>query len=194
MTGGLNPVPFLYLRHGETDWNAKGLSQGNIDIPLNATGRAQAIAAAPLLAGRGIRSIVSSPLSRARDTADAVAAVLGIAVATDTDLREVEFGTHEGQPMAEWFADWVAEEFTPPGAEPFAALRRRAVAAVNRATARPGMVLIVGHGAFFRAIRSAAGLIANVRTKNATPIRMQPPPPGEAAWQLSLLAGDGVSS
>mgnify|MGYP003704279353 CR=1 FL=1 len=37
--------PFWFLRHGETDWNAQGLSQGNVDIPLNATGRAQAVAA-----------------------------------------------------------------------------------------------------------------------------------------------------
>lgn len=187
MTAALNPVPFLYLRHGETDWNAQGLSQGNIDIPLNATGRAQALAAAPLLRGRGVRSIVSSPLSRARDTAEAAAALLGLPVLVDADLREVGFGTHEGQPMADWFADWVGGTFTPDGAEPFAALRARAVAAVNRATSHPGMVLIVGHGAFFRAIRSAAGLVANVRTRNATPLRMDPPADGGAAWRLSML-------
>ena len=29
---------FWFLRHGETDWNAKGWSQGNVDIPLNANG------------------------------------------------------------------------------------------------------------------------------------------------------------
>ena len=62
-------TPFWFLRHGETDWNAQGLSQGNVDIPLNATGIAQAHAAAPLLRNRGISHIVASPLSRAHDTA-----------------------------------------------------------------------------------------------------------------------------
>ena len=60
---------FWFLRHGETDWNARNLSQGNTDIPLNEVGRAQAVNAAKLLRTRGIRSIVSSPLSRAHDTA-----------------------------------------------------------------------------------------------------------------------------
>ena len=38
MSTPLSATPFWFLRHGETDWNAQGLSQGNIDIPLNATG------------------------------------------------------------------------------------------------------------------------------------------------------------
>ena len=27
MTAALNPIPFWFLRHGETDWNAQGLSR-----------------------------------------------------------------------------------------------------------------------------------------------------------------------
>ena len=54
MSGALTQVPFWYLRHGETDWNAQGLSQGSIDIPLNPTGLEQARSAALLLRNRGI--------------------------------------------------------------------------------------------------------------------------------------------
>jgi probable phosphoglycerate mutase len=183
----LNPVAFLYLRHGQTDWNARNVSQGNVDIPLNATGRAQAVQAAGLLKHRGIRTIVASPLSRARDTAATVAAALDLPVAIDEGLREASFGAQEEQLMGEWFHDWVAERFVPEGGEPFATLRDRAAAAINRATAREGLVLVVGHGAFFRAVRSAADLTADVRTQNAQPLRMDPPANGSAAWMLSPL-------
>ena len=61
---GLPRTAFWYLRHGETDYNANGLSQGAIDIPLNATGRAQAKAAAPILANRGIVTMICSPMLR----------------------------------------------------------------------------------------------------------------------------------
>lgn len=182
-------VPFWFLRHGETDWNARGLSQGNIDIPLNAVGRAQAERAAAALAEtrgtpRAIASIVSSPLGRARDTAMAVAAKLGIEVEIEDDLHEVAFGVQEGQPMAGWFDDWVEGHFTPEGAESFAQLRARTVAVLDRCLARPGPVLVVAHGALWRAFRQAAGLPANVRTPNALPLWVTPPAEGETAWNF----------
>jgi broad specificity phosphatase PhoE len=183
----LEPIPFWFLRHGETDWNARGVSQGNIDIPLNATGLAQARAAADKLRNRGIATIISSPLSRARVTAEFVGEALELPVALDPDLREVAFGVQEGQQMSGWFADWVAGRFTPEGAETFAALRRRAVAAANRATAQPPAVLVVAHGALFRSVRAAMGIEPNMRTQNAVPIFCEPPRDGATAWTLSPL-------
>ena len=171
---------FWFLRHGETDWNARGLSQGNVDIPLNETGRAQAAAAATMLRHRGIATVVSSPLSRAHDTALAYATDAGHTVTIDEGLREVSFGSQEGQPMTEWFNDWVAGTYTPPDAEPFAALRTRAREAVNRALALPAPVLVVAHGALFRALRAEMGLEANVRTPNAMPFFCRPGTP----WEL----------
>jgi broad specificity phosphatase PhoE len=180
------PVAFWFLRHGETEWNARSLSQGSVDIPLNPRGIAQAEAAAKALKGRGIATIIHSPLGRARHTAEIVAAELGLPVAEDEDLRESAFGTHEGQPMGDWFAEWVHGRFTPPGGEPFPALRLRAVAAVNRALGEPPSVLLVGHGAFWRAVRSAIGLEVNVRTPNATPLFVRPPASGAGAWTLEV--------
>lgn len=182
----ITPVAFWFLRHGETDWNARSLSQGSTDIPLNARGVAQAEAAAKALRGRGIATIIHSPLARARRTAEIVAAELGLPLAEDEDLRESAFGTHEGQPMGAWFAEWVAERYTPPGGERFADLRTRAVAAVNRALGEPPVVLLVGHGAFWRAIRSALGLEVNVRTPNATPLFVRPPADRAGAWTLEV--------
>ena len=177
----LTPRAFWFLRHGETDWNARGLSQGNVDIPLNEVGMAQARTAAGLLRNRGIRSIVASPLSRAHDTALAAAAVVGRDVVLQDDLREVNFGAQEGQPMAAWFDDWIAGHVTPEGGESFSALRARAVQAVNRALAYPAPVLIVAHGALFRALRAEMGLAPEVRLLNGVPLFCDPGRP----WTLT---------
>ncbi len=181
----LNPVAFWFLRHGETDWNTQNLSQGNVDIPLNQTGLAQARSAALLLRGRGITSIVSSPFSRAKVTADIAAAQLGLPVQIDDGLREVAFGVQEGKPMLEWFSAWVEGQLTPEGAESFADLTTRAVAAINRCTARPPIVLVVAHGALFRAMRGAMGHEPNVRTRNAVPIWCEPPARTGEQWGLT---------
>lgn len=151
-------------------------------MPLNPTGIAQARAAAALMRHRGVAAIVASPLSRAHDTALAVAAVLDLPVETDEGLREVSFGSQEGKPMTEWFARWVEGDYTPDDAESFAALRARAVAAVNRALTRPAPVLVVAHGALFRALRAEMGLEPNVRTANAVPLFCEPATP---AWTLA---------
>lgn len=178
----LTRVAFWFLRHGETDWNVQGISQGNVDIPLNAVGLAQARAAAQRLRHRGIASIVASPLSRARVTAELVGETLELPVQLDDGLREVAFGVQEGQVMGDWYEDWLAGNFTPEGAETFAGLRRRAVAAINRAVARPPVVLVVAHGALFRSLRAAMGLAINLRTQNAVPMFCAPTASG---WELT---------
>ena len=175
---------FWFLRHGETDWNARNLSQGNVDVPLNPVGIAQARTAAALLANRGIHSIVSSPLSRAHDTAITASEVIGRPVSLDDELREVSFGVQEGQPMSQWFDDWVAGLFTPEGAEAFPALRARAVRAVNRALGNESPVLVVAHGALFRALRAEMNLPPNIRTPNAVPLFCEPGRTAADPWTL----------
>ncbi len=179
-------TPFWYLRHGETDWNRQGLSQGSNDIPLNELGLAQAKEAAVRLRNRGITSIVSSPLSRARVTAEIVAKALGLEVTLEPDLREVSWGVHEGKPLAEWFSGWIAGHTTPEGAESFLELRSRAVAGLNRAVGQPPAVLVVAHGGVFRAIRSVMKLEISGRTRNCVPMWCEPPRrPGED-WAVAV--------
>jgi broad specificity phosphatase PhoE len=185
----ITQTPFWYLRHGETDWNRQGLSQGSNDIPLNELGLAQAKEAAVRLRYRGITSIVASPLSRARVTAEIVAEALGLEVTIEPDLREVSWGVHEGKPLAEWFSDWIAGHATPEGAESFSELRRRSIAGLNRAVNRPPAVLIVAHGGVFRAIRSVMNLEITGRTRNCIPMWCEPPRfPGQA-WSLAIHDG-----
>jgi probable phosphoglycerate mutase len=65
------------------------------------------------------------------------------------------------------------------------ALYERAVAAVNRAVGHPGPVLVVAHGALFRALRLGFGHKPNVRTPNALPIHCVPPMAGETIWSVT---------
>ena len=202
MTARLALRPFWYLRHGETDWNAQGLSQGRSDIELNATGIAQAASAAQIMAKHWgdfapITRIVSSPLKRALRTAEIVAEALArqdgvvLPIATDPELQEVCFGVQEGQPMGTWYDSWIAGEYTPEGAEPFQELVSRAVAAVDQATAGEGVALIVCHGAMFRALRMAMGLPANVRLQNAIPLWLTPGTPDPLPWVLTDVSQHG---
>ncbi len=110
-----------------------------------------------------------------------MAEALGLPVAIDDGLREVRFGVQEGQPMQQWFSDWIDGAFTPEGAEPFADLQMRAVAAINRALEHPAPVLVVAHGALFRALRVAMGLPAHERLLNAVAMWCEPGDP----WRLS---------
>ncbi len=180
----ITPSEFFFLRHGETDWNAGGRSQGRTDIPLNALGTAQAHAAAALLANHGIARIVASPLGRAQETARIVGGRLGLPFTTDADLQEAAFGDQEGHPMGTWYDDWVQNTYTPQGGESFEALQARVVPALNRALAAPAVTLIVAHGAMFRAVRAAMGLSALVRTENGVPLRCVPGEP----WRLEAVA------
>ena len=112
----------LYLRHGQTDWNALHLIQGKTDIPLNETGREQAHAAADSLASYGIDLIIASPLKRAMETAEIIAERLGIdrgRIVSDASLCERDFGIYEGRPMSEVDMDalrhWTDDAPTPGG-------------------------------------------------------------------------------
>ena len=194
----LLPRPYWYLRHGQTDWNRAGLSQGRTDVPLNETGIEQAVEAGRLIeqavraAGAGsITRIVCSPLERAHRTATIVRDELvahglpDLPLSVDEDLAEVCFGEQEGQPIADWYDDWIAGQYTPPGAEPFAGLKARAARALNRATAAEGLPLVVAHGALFRALRAVMDLPANVRLPNAIPLSAVHD--AHAGWSLSEL-------
>ncbi len=104
-----------------------------------------------------------------------MAPALGLPVAFDDDLQEVSFGVHEGTSQAaDWFTDWIAGEHTPEGGESFAELRGAGGPRLTAALARPAPVLVVAHGALFRALRAEMGLPIDVRTPNALPLFCEP--------------------
>ena len=93
-------------RHGETDHNASGIWQGQLDTPLSATGREQALSAAEALTAYNPWAIVSSDLQRAADTARSLAGRVGVQVRYDERLREIHAGLWQGMTAGD-----VAEQF-----------------------------------------------------------------------------------
>ena len=158
------------VRHGETDWNAQMRMQGQLDTDLSERGRWQAARAAEALAGEGIEAIFASDLARAFDTAQAIAAVIGLPISTDRALRERSFGIFEGHSYAEIDARWPDDAarwrrhepaFEPEGGESLIVFSARAVAAVTRIAegSRGRTILVVSHGGVLDCLyRAAAGL------------------------------------
>ncbi|MFF2928010.1 histidine phosphatase family protein, partial [Streptomyces celluloflavus] len=130
---------------------------GGGDPELSAAGRRQAAAAAAALAARGtVQAVVSSPLRRCRETADTVAARLGLEVRIEDGLRETDFGAWEGLTFAEVrerhpedLTAWLGSTKAAPtgGGESFATVARRVAVARDKLIARytGKTVLLVTH-------------------------------------------------
>ncbi|MGP3752099.1 bifunctional RNase H/acid phosphatase [Streptomyces sp. IBSNAI001] len=142
------PATFILLRHGETALTPEKRfsGSGGSDPALSETGRHQAACAAEAFAARGtVQEIVSSPLRRCRETAEAVAARLGLQVRIEEGLRETDFGVWEGLTFGEVrerhgadLTTWLASPDAAPtgGGESFAEVAERVSAARDRLIAR----------------------------------------------------------
>ncbi len=85
------------VRHGETDWNACGILQGWLDVPLNDLGREQARRLAGGYAPFGFAAVWASPLARASETADIIGEALGLPPTIHHEgLKERNFGAYQG--------------------------------------------------------------------------------------------------
>jgi broad specificity phosphatase PhoE len=149
-------MKLILIRHGQTDWNAIGRWQGQADPPLNATGRAQAHHTASELQSQHIDALFSSDLSRARETAEIIAAALGLDVILEPRLREANLGDWQGLYSEEIRAHWPNEfqawhtaplAMRPPRGESIRELADRVLAAAKDIAARypTGRVGIVAH-------------------------------------------------
>ncbi|MFE6162369.1 bifunctional RNase H/acid phosphatase [Streptomyces sp. NPDC056486] len=152
------PATFVLLRHGETALTPQKRfsGSGGTDPSLSDVGREQAERAAAAFAARGtIQAIVSSPLKRCQETAQAVAARIGLDVRVEDGLRETDFGAWEGltfgevrERQPEELNAWLASpDAAPPGGESFAAVAHRVSEARDRLAAEYAgrTVLLVTH-------------------------------------------------
>jgi broad specificity phosphatase PhoE len=154
---------FLMIRHGESTWNAADRWQGQGDPPLSPRGRAQVARLCDELASAGIDAIVASDLARARQTAATLGDALGLPVASETRLRELDVGSwtgctrdeivaRDGEALARFESGAV--DVRAGGGETREELRRRALAALRDCADRHvgGRVAIVAHLGVVRAL------------------------------------------
>jgi uncharacterized phosphatase len=152
----------VLVRHGETDWNRERRFQGHANTSLNDAGRAQAAELADALNGEGFTTVYTSPLRRASETADIVAARLGLDVRPLEALREIHVGGWEGltiDEVKELYPESAAVDWRSgwPGGETHDELGARVVPALVALAEdhRNEAILAVTHAGPIRSVLAA---------------------------------------
>jgi 2,3-bisphosphoglycerate-dependent phosphoglycerate mutase len=106
----------VLLRHGESEWNSKGLFTGWVDVGLSAKGVEEAANGGRLLAGAGLHPDVvhTSLLTRAIHTANitlAEADLLWLPVRRSWRLNERHYGALQGKGKAQTREEFGEEQF-----------------------------------------------------------------------------------
>lgn len=94
-------VELIYETHSTTTDNEAGLATGWLPGELSPTGREQARQLGQRRRGDGITAVFSSDLRRAVDTAEIAFHGTGIPIIQDDRLRECDYGSLNGAPVAE---------------------------------------------------------------------------------------------
>jgi broad specificity phosphatase PhoE len=176
------------VRHGETEYNAKGILQGYSPVPLSARGRQQAALVAERLAPLRPHVLYSSDIRRAEETADIIGQRLGLPVQRCEGLREWYVGNWTGKPAEAYWAHLEAlgahpVTYVPEGGESQVQTQARVVAQMQEFTRHHAGETIVGvsHGkAIDLLVRHILGLDV-----------MQEPPYRIANTSVNILSYQG---
>jgi broad specificity phosphatase PhoE len=168
----------IFVRHGQTSYNAENRLQGQRDVPLDGKGREQAGAV-----GRYLRDHLgeemarldaagafwASPLMRTCQTMELARAAIGLPprpYRLDARLKELTFGDWEGLNWDEIAArDSKGVEarnadkwsFAPPHGESYAGLAARVASWLDE---RDGDTLMVAHGGVARVLMTIVAGVA----------------------------------
>jgi broad specificity phosphatase PhoE len=149
------------VRHAAHDRVDRVLCGRMPGVGLGEAGQRQAEALARRFACEGVDAVWTSPLQRARETAEPVAARLGLAARPSDALCEIDFGAWTGQAFdalrddprwRRWNEARGSER--PPGGESMTEAQTRAAAEVERARAEhpDGRVVLVSHSDVIKAV------------------------------------------
>ena len=152
--------PLLVLRHGPTEWNARGVLQGRADPPLSSAGRDR-VRRWRLPPGYETARWVASPLQRALETAR----LLGGDPSPEPLLLELDWGDWQGKSLADLRADPALDmaareakglDFQPPGGESYRMVQRRLALWLGDGPTGPGPAVAVCHKGVILALYALA--------------------------------------
>jgi ribonuclease H / adenosylcobalamin/alpha-ribazole phosphatase len=164
-------VKLILVRHGETPSNRDRLALGRAEPALSELGQEQARAAGRALAdspdASRVAAVLTSPQLRARQTAEAIAAALGVEpLSVHEGLIEMDVGDADGltgremqerfpEFLRDWFGEGAGELKMPGGGESLADVQRRAwavVEALREAHEPDEVVIAVTHNFVIRTL------------------------------------------
>lgn len=178
-------MTFYFVRHGETEWNVKKKIQGKTDIPLNENGINQARALAARLVDEGflVAHAYTSPQLRAAETAETLAAALGVECTPLPGLREMDMGEWEGsnwnlieERYGETYHHWNSHRryTNTPGGESYNEVLGRTLATLGEILAQEKEdVLVISHSAILMVLRCYLAklpfeeMVKRFKTRNA---------------------------
>jgi 2,3-bisphosphoglycerate-dependent phosphoglycerate mutase len=141
----------LFVRHGESEFSAKALVNGDPSVacPLTELGRQQARQLGERLAGEPIGLCVVTEFERTTETADLVLAGRDVPRLAVPELNDPFYGAFESGPLAtyrKWAATHGPEDEPPGGGETRLAIASRYVRGFRTVLERPETtVLVVCH-------------------------------------------------
>lgn len=152
----------LLARHASTGSKYLGRYLGSTDVEADQAALNGLSGLIPLVRRYRLSHCLASPLIRARQTAERLVMGLGtgLAITSDQDLREIDFGTWEGLTFAEIAGQFPAEvdqwvaapsTFVFPGGEGIGGFQERVARVAERVQGLSAdTVLVVTHGGVVR--------------------------------------------
>lgn len=171
----------ILIRHGENDVMRTRLAGRQPGVHLNEKGRAQAASLVRAAGGMPVKAVFSSPLERAIETAQPLAAALGLPIQVLGGLNEVDYGDWMGKTFKQLARTHLwkqlhasASSVRFPGGETLAETQSRVLAALDFALGtihEDEAVVCVSHG---DVIRLAGAHYLNMRLDDYNRLSIDP--------------------
>ena len=146
----------IYLvRHPETKWNKRGITQGHADSTLTKKGKKTAEYLGKVLKNKKISKMYTSDLGRCIQTSKLINKELGVRMIPKKALREQNFGEYNGEKasvITKTFDKFNPKRVMPKG-ESFNQMKKRVLECIKKLDDTKHL-LVVTHEGCLRAILS----------------------------------------